>query len=1048
VQLAVGAVQEEVTVTTEAQLMQTESSTLGTVTTGEQITSLPLVSRNYTQIVALNPGVAANVTDSRELGRGSVGNGGIPIVSNGVSLNDNNVQMNGVGINDLQSSGFFSGGVAIPNPDTIEEFKVQTGQYDAAYGRNAGANLNLVTKGGSNQFHGALWEFLRNDALNANTFFRNNVKQPRPVLKQNQFGFDFGGPVMKEKLFFFTSYQGTRQRNGLDPSCSSQITTPALTNDRSKAGLGALFAGKAGALGGVIAPDGSGSNINPVALALLNLKLPNGQFVIPTPQKVDPTKPFDARGISSFSVACPFNEDQFMTNSDWRLSDRSKLAARFFFANDDTTFTLPGPNLGGGSPPGFPVNLTTQFRNASLTHTHMFSTNVLNQAELAYHRTFSIFDQSKLFKFSDVGATVPSFDDSIPAIAIDFGSPTGLSLGGNGQTIQIAQNVFTLQDSVSWTKGRHNFRFGGGIVRQQLNQVGFHFLAGELFLTWPDFLLGLDGAHTGTGLSNILGSIDLPGQFDRGYRVLEANIYAQDDLKLTSRLTVNLGLRYDRLGDLADVKGRNSSFDFSMANPNPPAGGTLQGTIVPSNFSGTIPTGVTQIGNEFGIKGDGQNTWNPRVGFAWQLPYTNRFVLRGGYGVYHSRYTGQPFIQLLTAPPFAQLRQLILGANAAASEQNPFPSSAPTFPAFVPYSPSTSNSITVFAPNFRPPMTQEYSLGVQTELTKDTVLEVGYSGARGTDLIRFRSVNQAGIASAANPIRGITTNTRTNIPFRVPFEGFSPSVAQQIESAGSSWYNALLVSLNKRFSHGLRVQGSYTFARSLSTDASSTTGPNGGQAIGDQNNPSQRYGPDSFIRKHRLIVNYTYDLPGPKNNGALLKPVLGGWTLAGVTTVQSGELLTPRLTNPFNVFGITNDRPNVSGSCTPSQYLNSSGSDHFNNYLNPACFANPAVFNPAQDPLATGFGNAGIGIIEGPGQFNWDIGIIKKFAFSWPREGAGMEFRTDFFNAFNHTQFANPSVTFPFGCSASVPGSCGTFGRITDTSVGPRVVQFALKLKF
>jgi len=1041
VQLAVGAVQEEVTVTAEAQLMQTESSTLGTVTTGEQITSLPLVSRNYTQIVALNPGVAANVTDSRDLGRGNGGNGGIPIVSNGVSLNDNNVQMNGVGINDLQSSGFFSGGVAIPNPDTIEEFKVQTGQYDAAYGRNAGANLNLVTKGGSNQFHGALWEFLRNDALNANTFFRNNVKQPRPVLKQNQFGFDFGGPVMKEKLFFFTSYQGTRQRNGLDPSCSSQITTPALTNDRSKAGLGALFAGKAGALGGVIAPDGSGSNINPVALALLNLKLPNGQFVIPTPQKVDPSKAFDARGISSFSVACPFNEDQFMTNSDWRLSDRSKLAARFFFANSDTTFTLPGPNLGGASPPGFPVNLTTQFRNASLTHTHTFSTSVLNQAELAYHRAFSIFDQSKLFKFSDVGASVPAFDDSIPAIAIDAGSQSGLSLGGNGQTIQIAQNVFTLQDSLSWTKGRHNFRFGGGIVREQLNLVGFHFLAGELFLSWPDFLLGLDGAHTGTGLSNIFGSIDLPGEFDRGYRVLEANIYAQDDLKLTPRLTVNLGLRYDRLGDLGDVKGRNSSFDFSMANPNPPAGGTLQGTIVPSNFSGTIPPGVTQIGNEFGIKGDGQNTWNPRVGFAWQLPYTNRFVLRGGYGIYHSRYTGQPFIQLLTAPPFAQLRQLLLGANAAASEQNPFPSGAPTFPAFVPYSPSTSNSITVFAPNFRPPMTQEYSLGVQTELTKDTVLEVGYSGARGTHLIRFRSVNQAGIASAANPIRGVTTNTRANIPFRVPFEGFSPSVAQQIESAGSSWYNALLVSLNKRFSHGLRVQGSYTFAKSLSTDASSTTGPNGGQAVGDQNNPSQRYGPDSFIRKHRLIVNYTYDLPGPKNNGALLKPVLGGWTLAGVTTLQSGELLTPRFTNTTNVFGITNtsaDRPSVSGSCTPSQYVNSSGPDHFNNYLNPSCFAKPAIFNPADDPAGTGFGNAGVGIIEGPGQFNWDLGIIKKFAFSWPREGAGMEFRADFFNAFNHTQFANPSLNF----------SSATFGRITDTLVGPRVVQFALKLKF
>src|SRR5262249_54041465 len=212
---------------------------------------------------------------------------------------------------------------------------------------------------------------------------------------------------------------------------------------------------------------------------------------------------------------------------------------------------------------------------------------------------------------------------------------------------------------------------------------------------------------------------------------------------------------------------------------------------------------------------------------------------------------------LLTAPPFAQLREFTPFTNSAATEQQPLPLSVPTFPAFVPYSPATANAITVFSQDFRPPMIQEYSLGLQTELTKDMVLEVGYSGARGTHLIRQRSINQAGIASAANPIRGQTTNTQSNVLLRVPFEGFSSSQAQVIESAGSSWYNAILVSLNKRFSHGLRIQGSYTFAKSLATDAASSTGPNGGDAVGDQNNPSQRYGPDQFIRKHRLIVNYT-----------------------------------------------------------------------------------------------------------------------------------------------------------------------------------------------
>jgi hypothetical protein len=1035
IQLAVGAVQEEVTVTAQQELLQTESATLGQVTSGEQINSLPLVTRNFTQIIALNPGVAADVTDSRDLGRGNGGVSGAPIVSNGVAQSDNNVQMNGVGVNDLQSSGFFSGGIPIPNPDTIQEFKVQTGQYDAAYGRNAGANVNLLTKGGSNVFHGAAWEYLRNDALNANTFFRNNLGQPRPVLKQNQFGFDFGGPIRRDKLFFFTSYQGTRQRNGLDPNCSSSVTTPPLTNDRSAAALGALFAGKQGALGGVaIAPDGS--NINPVALKLLQLKDANGQFIIPTPQRVDPSQPFDAQGISAFSVACPFNEDQFMTNGDWRISENSTLAARFFFANDDTVFTLPGPNLGGATPPGFPVNLTSNYRDASLTHTYTFTPHVLNQLVAGFNRTFSSFNQSKVFRFSDLGATVPAFDDSIPEIGVDFGSNTGLTLGGNGQTIQFALNTYTLQDSFSWTKGRHSFRFGGGLIREQNNQVGFHFIGAEAFLSWPDFLLGLDGAHSGTGLSNIFASIDLPGLFDRAFRVWEGNLYAQDDIKVTSRLTLNLGLRYDRLGDIADDKGRNGSFDFGQANPNPPAGGTLAGTIVPSNFSGAVPAGVIQSDNPFGIRGKGQNTWNPRAGFAWQLPYTDRFVLRGGYGVYHSRYTGQPFIQLLTAPPFAQLRQLVLGANAAASEQQPLPLTVPTFPAFVPYSPATSNAITIFSQDFRPPMIQEYSLGIQAELSKNTVLEIGYSGERGTHLIRQRSVNQAGIASVANPIRGVTTNKRSNVPLRVPFEGFSPSNATVIESAGSSWYNALLISLNERISHGLRVQGSYTFAKSLSTDAFSTNGANGGSAIGDQNNPALRYGPDSFIRRHRFIVNYTYDLPGPAGKGLLARETLAGWSVSGVTTLQSGQSLTPRFTNSRNVFGITNDRPSLSGACTPGQFVNSG---NFTNYINASCFTTPAVFS-ADDPLGLGFGNAGIGIIGGPAQFNWDIGILKNFPMRWPREGAGIEFRTDLFNAFNHTQFANPNLAFAPGASS--------FGRITDTSVGPRVVQFALKMKF
>jgi len=773
---------------------------------------------------------------------------------------------------------------------------------------------------------------------------------------------------------------------------------------------------------------------------------------------VDTSKPFESQGFSAFSAACPFTEDQFMTNADWQLSAKSKIEGRFFFANSDTTFSLPQANLGGGTPPGFPVELTNNFRNFTLTHTYIFSSALVNRAEIGFHRTLGLFVQSKVFSFSQIGATVPPFDDTIPAIGLDFGSATGLSLGGNGQTVHLAQNVYTFQDSLSWNRGRHAFRFGAGVTREQLNQVGFHYLAGALYLSWADFLLGLDAQGNGTapfapfGLatSNVIASLDLPGLFDRAWRVWETNSYVQDDFKVTSRLTLNLGFRYDRIGDIADALGRNASFDVRLANPNPPATGTLAGYLVSSNYSGgAIPAGVTQVGNEFGGYGKNQNTWNPRVGFAWRLPRTERFVLRGGYGIYHSRYTGQPFLQLLTGAPFAQLRELVAGANAAATNQVPLPLAVPSLPGFPAYSSNPDSpplQTTIFDPRFQPPMTQEYSLGLQTQLPAGFVLETGYSGARGLHLIQEGSVNQAQLASAANPIRGQTTNTLANIGLRVPYQGWDPALMQQIESAGSSWYNALLVGLNKRFSHGLTSQISYTFSRDLSTNANSTSGPNGGSSYGDQDNPKQRYGPDSFIREHRFIANFAYQLPGPKNTRSALGETIGGWMVAGVATIQSGRPLTLTYNHSAgkpSVFGTAFlDRPSLSGKCTPSQYVNpgsvASNIGGSKTYINTSCFNDPAVFS-ADDPVGVGFGNAGVGILNGPGQQNYDLSLIKRFPMSWPREGTALEFRTEFFNAFNHPQFDDPDVEFT---------SKSTFGQISRTIVNPRVVQFALKLSF
>ena len=1006
VHLVPGNVSENVTVTANAELLQTESSALGHVVSGEEIRSLPLATRNYTQILGLSSGVSTEVFNAGEIGRGGVDDN---FVVNGSTSSDNNFQMNGVEINDLEGSGHFSGGVAIPNPDAIQEFKVQTSQYDASYGRDAGSNVDVVTKSGTNSFHGSLWEFLRNEDLNANDFFRVQTKQPRPVLRQNQFGFTFGGPLKKDKLLLFTSYQGTRQKNGVDTNCSSNVVLPPITNDRSPAALAA-------AVGIPV------SMIVPQAVAIFNLKLPNGQFLIPTPQTLKPgTDPLTGativEGFSSFSSPCTFNEDQFVSNLDFLQSQKSKIDARFFFANSQQAITLPGSHFLGNTLLGSPQNQPTQFRNLSLTHTYIFNPRWVNQAEFGFHRTDVHISQSVPFSFSDVGITAAPFINNVPDISIQG----GFNIGGNGQGTNTEQNTFVFQDGLSWVHGRHSLKFGGGITRVQDNSSVI--FAGFLgFLNYPLFFEG-----------QIPLSEDIAGNIGKHFRIWDSDLYAQDDYKVTSRLTLNLGFRYDRLGDFSDAHGQTSTVDPSKVNPNPPATGTLAGFVVASNFPGTIPAGVVRAGNDLAIKGKGQNTLNPRIGFAWRLPGTERLVLRGGYGVFHQRLDGQPYLQQLTNQPFALLQVAI--PNLTGSLGNPFLGDPGSFPKFIPYKstldPTMLQSLFNLDQNIRPPVFQRYSLNLQTQIGKDFVVEVGYAGARGQHLIRLRSLNQALFASPSNPINGETTNMVENIQQRAPFQGFTTTNFTFVESEGASWYNSLETSLSKRFSNGLQFLVSYTFARDLSDITTGTTGANGGNVLGDQNTFGRTYGPDDFIREHRLVLSGIYEFPSPVNRTSFLGELIGGWRLAGVSTLQSGHRRTVTDFNATNVFGTNGDLAQLVPGCNAN--LSSDLTKRLDKSFNTGCFTTaPAIGD------GTGFGSSPVGIVRGPGQVNTDLSLIKVFPVRWPNEAANVEFRTDFFNAFNHPQFADPDTEF----------TSPTFGQITSTIVAPRVVQFALKVSF
>jgi outer membrane receptor protein involved in Fe transport len=1052
--LEVGTVAEEIQVTAEPALVQTESSVLGRVVPEQVVTGLPLVTRNYTQILSLSPGIVTDVTNAGELGRGSGGlsgsTGGIHV--NGARSMDNNFQMNGIGINDLMGSGSSSGGVAIPNPDTIQEFKVQTSQYDAAYGRNAGGNVEVVTKSGANEFHGTLFEFYRDRALNANDYFSNRAGQPKPALHQNQFGGTLGGPIKKDKAFFFGSYQGTRQKNGVASECSSSVLLPPLTEDRSAAAIGALFAGQRGlfqnAFGGVgpaVAADGS--NINPVALQLLQMRLPNGEYFIPTPQTIDPSQPLSRQGFSVFHDPCTFTEDQGMANFDFLLSEQSRMAVRYFIADSLQTVTFPNgaiTNEANQGLPGSPNKTPQRFHVLSLSHTFTLSQRWLNEFRFGYHRTGVFITQENPFTYSLLGSQVSSLYDDLPSIYISGCCQLG---GAGNETTK--QNSWTVSDSLLHTRGQHNLRFGAGVTRNYIDITDFRFQGTNLYPTWPDFLLGLSGLQNGTGaFSNILVSIDFIGLADRKWRTWDVFSYVQDDWKLFPRLTLNLGLRYEHIGALGDELGRNGNFDPNRADPNPTASGSVAGYIVPSNYTGPIPDGVTQIDNNLGIKGVGQHRWGPRIGFAWQLlPNVSRLVLRGGYGVYYTRHVGQATFQLETAPPFGMLRVCAAVCNRLASAQEPFGPNTPdlsSFPQFTPYTATSNLSIIELAQDYQPPITQQYSLGIQYELVRDLMLEVGYVGTRGTHIIRARGLNQALQASSSDPVRGETTNTFANIRNRLPYLGFSSGEQgiRQLESAGAMWYNGLHASLTKRFSNGLQFLASYTFSRTLDTDGvNPDTLTAGGSNVGDQRNPRARYGPSLFSRDHRFVLSYYYDFPSPRNRQSWLGQVLGGWSISGVTTVQTGQHLTLTGRNTFNVFGITNDRVQLASGCTNDD-LATRGSLHsrLNNYFNTACLATngtgqlvwPVV---GDDGIATGFGNSGVGAVTGPGQANMDLAIGKRFILA---EGKNLLFRAEMFNAFNHPQFANP------GTSADA----SDFGVITATSVNPRIIQLALKFTF
>lgn len=1019
--LRLGTATETVDVAATPRFVQTESASLGHTTDAEEIASLPLANRNFTQILGLSPGVTVDLFDAGALGRNNQN-----IAANGARTTANNFQFNGIDANNIaenSASGFGPEvGIAIPVPDAISEFKVQTGLYDAAYGRSSGANVDLVSRSGGNDFHGNVWEFFRNQVLNANDFFLNQNHDPRPVLKQNQFGFTFGGPIRRDKTFFLVAYQGTIQRNGESSLSLQSAFLPPLTNDRSAAALGSLFAGQSGAFGGVaVAPDGS--NINPAALALLNFKFPNGQFAIPSPQVILP----NGLGESTFSSPAKFHEDQLTLNLDHALNSRNQVAARFFISRDreETPFASFGANL-----PGWGQDETDENAMLVLSDTHTFNARMVNSARFGYVRFNGQQKSVSPIPAADVGITTPTGLPQVPAIDI-----AGLfMIGSNGSPFfNETTNMFVWQETFSYTFGRNDLRFGFEVKRTQLD-VNAPFVTDgfTFFLSFPDFLLGESAAQNGSPVSNVFSVSGASGLFPKAERYTDLAGFVQDDIKMSSRFTLNAGLRYEFFGPPSEIRGQLPNFDPSLADPNPSAAGTLTGLVLASNYPGPLPAGVLQTG-ETGLWQKDFRDFAPRLGFAWQLHNQPDVVLRGGYGIYYQRLSGQLALDTIGASPFA-LQVLRSGAsNAQSTLQVPFNPALPpssSFPIFVPRFSDSSIFFPSISRSIRSPYSQEYGLDIQYEPARDWLWDVGYVGSYGSRLTGCLQFNQAELASASNPVRGLTTSTLENLPLRVPVLGVGGG-SYECETAFHSNYNALQTSLRERLRHGLTLTSSYTYSKSLDV----TSGGGNASAFdlsfvtNDQTDPNNAYGPSDFDRTHRFVLSFVERAPDLHSGPWAVRQALSRWQFSGILVLQSGLPITPIDSTAGSIYG--NSVSEVRAECTGAPPA-SSGSliSRLSGYFNPAGFAPPPVIGDG-----TGFGSCGTGIVRGPGQENLDFGIQRSLYVS---DRGNLNFRAEFFNLTNTPNFGLPARDF----------SSPSFGVISSMASNPRIVQLALKYDF
>jgi hypothetical protein len=1084
--LEVGAQSEQVTVEATAETLQTSSSTLGTVVGSSTVTELPLANRNFTQIIGLSAGANVPVNNATSFGKGT-----LDISVNGATPGQNNFQMDGVAIQSMAGNGSANDGgiyvgIAIPSPDAIQEFKVQTSTYDATYGRNPGGNVNVVTKSGTNTWHGTAFEFVRNAVLDANDFFYNRdtcrlnfagQSCPKQVLNQNQYGGVIGGPIKKDKLFIFGSYEGTGSKNGVNPVGNSSITLYPLIPSgprNTQSFVSQLIAENCQLPSfGPPGPNGvlpcSSTTVSPVALNMLNVTNANGSYYFPSNSTFGPV---------SFNQPALFSEKQTLVNGDYLINPKNTLAMRFFYSTDPRTAEFNTPI--GGALPGAPEVQQFSNTNAVLKLTTIVSNTFVNEIRGSFQRLFSKLadDVPAGWTPQNLGITpiVPSQTQGPP---ISF-LINGFGVGGFLEPAFSPTNQYQWQDQISWSHGRHTIRAGAEVEKAEWNLDFAGLERGWLFIGSFTNLLAANNPGNIFQCLFCVSSGPVPaGGIIHAYRETNMNAFVQDDWKVSSKLTINAGVRWEYDGTFGEKYANLTNTWLSQLAPNSEVPSAPLG--LPANYAGWVtagnylshypppPAGVLVNTTGTGAIQDHPPLSNfaPRLGFAYQV--NSKLVIRGGMGLFYDRIGADRFVHAVEqGNPYATTLDYSGSAAASHTIQNPFPNLplgqfVQRWANFATLQ-SSELSVPFLAQSIHTPLIRQYNLNIQYEFAPRWVLEVGYVGSSGIDLLDYNhNVNTALLASAADPINGLTTTTVANVALRTPYIGYAPAGLQSTAFDGISNYNSLQVTVRKQYSHGVTLQGSYTWSKSLTDVTVDSANSN------NAGNLAQQYGPSYFNRPQRFIINYSWNIPFGQHNGFVGK-VLEGWNISGVTTIQDGAPMTFVDGAAGSAYG-TQGTGTTSGFgraelCPGMTYANiatpggiesrlggySGGPGYFNvNAFCPAPAIEPngtTITTQAACPTcATLFGSSGMGILLGPGQFNFDASLIKTTHIT---EKSTLQIRAEFFNLVNHPQFANLDPGSGTGGTVSqLPNvfAAGA-GTAVATSVNPRVIQLGAKFVF